>query len=154
VLGDVVRRAADDPNEDSKARGLTGRVNKQVYVDARGRPSDLARAALFQAITCYREVYDKDPHKNLWHGVNVLALMHRARADGITVTGLSDSGALANAIIEAVRNPQGRTVGAITDLRRKPALLSGTGMPRPIGSSNMLQTSQPIVLLSPARCGS
>ena len=112
VLGDVIRRAADDPNEDSEARGLMGRVNKQIYVDARGRPSDLAREALFQAITCYREVYDKDPHKNLWHGVNLLALMHRARADGITVTGLSDSGALANAIIEAVRNPQGRTVGA------------------------------------------
>ena len=112
VLGDVIRRAADDPNEDSEARGLMGRVNKQIYVDARGRPSDLARGALFQAITCYREVYDKDPYKNLWHGVNLLALMHRARADGITVTGLSDSGALANAIIEAVRNPQGRAVGA------------------------------------------
>jgi hypothetical protein len=92
VLGDVIRRAADDPNEDSEARGLMGRVNKQIYVDARGRPSDLAREALFQAITCYREVYDKDPHKNLWHGVNLLALMHRARADGITVTGLCDSG--------------------------------------------------------------
>src|SRR5260370_1863780 len=112
VVGDVIRRAADDPHEDSEARGLMGRVNKQIYVDARGRPSDLARGALLQAIACYREVYDKDPHNNLWHGVNLLALMHRSRADGITITGLPDSGALANAIIEAVRNPQGRTVGA------------------------------------------
>jgi hypothetical protein len=46
VLGGVIRRAADDPNEDSEARGLMGRVNKQIYVDARGRPSDLAREAL------------------------------------------------------------------------------------------------------------
>jgi hypothetical protein len=112
VLGDVIRRAADDPNEDSEARGLMGRVNKQIYVDARGRPSDLARGALLQAIACYREVYDKDPHKNLWHGVNLLALIHRSRADGITISGLPDSGALANAIIEAVRNPQGRGVEA------------------------------------------
>ena len=110
VLGGVIRRAADDPSEHAEARGLLGRVNKQIYVDARGRPSDLARRALRQAIACYREVYDEDPQKHLWHGVNLLALMHRARADGITVKGLPDSGILAGAIVEAVRNPQGRTV--------------------------------------------
>ena len=112
VLGGVIRRATDDPSEHAEARGLLGRVNKQIYVDARGRPSDLARRALRQAIACYREVYDEDPQKHLWHGVNLLALMHRARADGITVKGLPDPGILASAIVEAVRNPQGRTVEA------------------------------------------
>jgi S1-C subfamily serine protease len=112
VLGDVIRRAADDPNEDSEARGLMGRVNKQIYVDARGRPSDLARRALRQAIASYREVYDEDPQKHLWHGVNVIALMHRARGDGIAIKGLPNPAVLANTIIEAARNPQGRTVEA------------------------------------------
>ncbi len=112
VLGGVIRRATNDPTEYSETRGLLGRVNKQIYVEARGRPSDLARRALRQAIACYREVYDEDPQKHLWHGVNLLALMHRARADGITVKGLPDPGILASAIVEAVRSPQGRTVEA------------------------------------------
>ena len=112
VLGGVIRRATDDPNEYSQARGLMGRVNKQIYVDARGRPSDLARRALRQAIACYREVYDENPQKHLWHGVNLVALMHRARADGITIKGLPDPGAVASAIVEAVRDPQGRMVEA------------------------------------------
>jgi S1-C subfamily serine protease len=112
VLGGVIRRATDDPSEYSETRGLMGRVNKQIYVDARGRPSDLARRALRQAIASYREVYDEDPQKHLWHGVNVIALMHRARADGITIKGLPNPAVLATTIVEAVRNPQGRTVKA------------------------------------------
>ena len=112
MLGGVIRRAADDPAEYSEARGLIGRANNQIYVDARGRPSDMARRALRQAIACYREVYDGDPRKHLWHGVNLLALMHRARADGITIKGLPDPRALASAIVEAVRNPRGRTAEA------------------------------------------
>jgi hypothetical protein len=112
VLGGVIRRATDDPNEYSETRGLMGRVNKQIYVDARGRPSDLARRALRQAIASYREVYDEDPEKHLWHGVNVIALMHRARNDGVAIKGLPNPTVLANTIIEAVRNPHGRTVGA------------------------------------------
>ncbi|MBV8091153.1 MAG: trypsin-like peptidase domain-containing protein [Alphaproteobacteria bacterium] len=110
VLRGLTRRAADDPAEHSEVTGLMGRVNKQIYVDARGRPSDQARQALRQAIACYREVYEKDRRTHLWHGVNLLALMHRARTDGIGIKGLPDSTALAGAIIEAVRNPQGRTV--------------------------------------------
>jgi hypothetical protein len=112
MLGGVTRRATDDPTEYSETRGLMGRVNKQIYVDARGRPSDLARRALRQAIAYYREVYDEDPEKHLWHGVNVIALMHRARADGIAIKGLPHPAVLANSIVEAVRNPQGRTAKA------------------------------------------
>ena len=112
VLGGVIRRATDDPTEYSETRGLMGRLNKQIYVDARGRPSDLARRALRQAIASYHEVYDEDPQKHLWHGVNVIALMHRARADGIIIKGLPNPAVLANTIVEAVRNPQGRTVEA------------------------------------------
>ena len=112
VLGGVIRRATDDPTEYSETRGLMGRLNKQIYVDARGRPSDLARRALRQAIASYREVYDEDPQKHLWHGVNLIALMHRARADGIAIKGLPNPAVLANTIVEAVRNPQGRTVEA------------------------------------------
>jgi hypothetical protein len=110
VLGGVIRRATDDPTEYSEVRGLMGRASKQIYVDARGRPSDLARRALRQAIAWYREVYDEDPQKHLWHGVNLLALMQRARTDGITIRGLPGSRALADAIVETARNPQGRTV--------------------------------------------
>src|ERR1700746_2308903 len=63
VLGGVIRRATDDPSEYSETRGLMGRVNKQIYVDARGRPSDLARRALRQAICPPRGACDRDPPK-------------------------------------------------------------------------------------------
>lgn len=112
VLRGLTRRATSDPADASEVRGLMGRVNKQIYVDARGRPSDQARQALRQAIACYREVYDEDPQNRLWHGVNLVALTHRARTDGIAIKGLPDSRALASAIIEAMRNPQGRMVEA------------------------------------------
>jgi len=110
ILHGLIRRAASDPPERSEVRGLMGRVNKQIYVDARGRPSDQARQALRQAIACYQEVYEEDHQKHLWHGVNLVALMHRAHIDGIAIRGLPDPVSLADAIIEAVRNPQGRTV--------------------------------------------
>ena len=112
VLRGLIRRAADDPGEHSEARGLMGRVNKQIYVDARGRPSDQARQALRQAIACYREVYEEDPQQHLWHGVNLVALTQRARADGIAIRGLPDCRDLATAILEAVGNLQRRTVDA------------------------------------------
>ena len=112
VLQGLIRRATGDPAERLEMRGLMGRVNKQIYVDARGRPSDQARQALRQAIACYLEVYEEDPQNRLWHGVNLIALTHRARSDGIAIRGLPDSRAVASAIIEAVRNPRGRTVEA------------------------------------------
>ena len=64
VLRGLVRCAAGDPIEYSEVRGLMGRVNKQIYVDARGRSSDQARQALRQAIACYQEVYDEDRQKH------------------------------------------------------------------------------------------
>jgi len=112
VLRGLVRRAAGDRLEHSEARGLMGRVNKQIYVVAHGRPSDQARQALRQAIACYQEVYDEEPQKHLWHGVNLLALMHRARSDGIAIRGLPDPQILANAVVEAVRNQLGSSAQA------------------------------------------
>jgi hypothetical protein len=112
VLRGLIRRAAADPAEHSEVQGLMGRVNKQIYVDARGRPSDQARQALRQAIACYQKVYEEDRQNHLWHGVNLVALIHRARTDGIAIRGLPDPVTLAGAIIQAVRNPQGRTVEA------------------------------------------
>jgi hypothetical protein len=112
VLRGLARDVTSDPAEHSEVRGLMGRINKQIYVDARGRPSDLARRALRQAIACYGGVYDEDPQNRLWHGVNLVALTHRARTDGIAIRGLPDPQIVASAIVEAVRNPQRHMVEA------------------------------------------
>jgi hypothetical protein len=112
VLQGFIRRVTSDATEQSEVRGLMGRVNKQIYVDAHGRPSDQARQALRQAIACYRQVYDEDPQDRLWAGVNLVALTHRARSDGIAIRGLPDPRAVASAIIEAVRSPHDRTAEA------------------------------------------
>jgi len=111
VLLGLVRRVTD-PAEHSELRGLMGRVHKQIYVDARGRPSDQARRALRHAIACYREVYEEDPQNRLWHGVNLIALAHRARCDGIAIRSLPDVQALASAIVAAVRNPPRHIIDA------------------------------------------
>src|SRR5262245_54312034 len=111
VLVGLIRRATD-PTEQPELRGLMGRVNKQIYLDARGRPSDQARQALRQAIARYREVYEADPQNHLWHGVNLVALTHRARSDGIAIRGLPDPRDVASAIVKAVRDPQRRETDA------------------------------------------
>ena len=54
VLRGLARDVTSDPAEHSEVRGLMGHINKQIYVDAHGRPSDQARRALRQAIGCYR----------------------------------------------------------------------------------------------------
>ncbi len=106
LLRGLIRRTAGNPEEHSEAQGLMGRVNKQIYVDAHGRPSDQARQALRQAIASYKEVYEKDPPRRLWQGVNLIALMQRARTDGIALKGLPDPSTIAHTITEIVRSPQ------------------------------------------------
>ncbi len=71
-----------DHAEALEADGLLGRAYKQIFFDAGDKSSAAARAALAQAIAAYRKPYDARPQQAIWHGVNLLALISRARREG------------------------------------------------------------------------
>ena len=68
--------------EATEAQGLLGRAHKQIFFDAADRHSPAARRALAAAISAYHTPYAADPARNTWHGVNLLALLTRARREG------------------------------------------------------------------------
>ena len=72
------------PTRSSPRRtGLLGRAYKQMFFDAGDKTSAAARDALKQAIAMYRAPLEHDPAGNSWHGVNLLALLTRARRLGM-----------------------------------------------------------------------
>lgn len=75
--------AADDAVERREAAGLRGRVHKQLFV-LTGEPGGRRAAHLVAALEAYGEVFRSD-ESQLWHGVNVVALLARAERDGIDV---------------------------------------------------------------------
>ncbi len=90
-----------DPAEHDEASGLLGRAYKQLYVDATGIRGGWVNNALRQSIKHYHLAYKNNP-KNLWHGVNTVALMQRAERDGMRVVGYPKPKQLAADILTAV----------------------------------------------------
>ncbi len=73
----------------SEASGLVGRAYKQIYLNNVGAAPDVAsvrtrfRPELEASIRAYSACYDPDfPGENYWHGINLIALLIRARNDG------------------------------------------------------------------------
>ncbi len=86
-----------------EAAGLIGRASKQIFFDAGDKSSAGARAALAQAIDAYRRPYEADPAHAVWHGVNLLALVSRARREGwAELVPDLDPAALAGALVAAL----------------------------------------------------
>ena len=94
-------RAKDDPQEYSQTCGLLGRVYKQIYIEAQGSRLGMAETALVDAIAYYRKIYDADP-RNIWHGINVVALLGRAERDGIAIPNAPNQKRMAEAVAKYV----------------------------------------------------
>ncbi len=79
-----------DNAEWAEARGLTGRARKQIYMEAAAekRPGTLANKKACEnlqlAISAYAGVYEKSK-QNLWHGINAVALLERAKTDQVDI---------------------------------------------------------------------
>jgi hypothetical protein len=84
LLRALARRLPKTHPEFAEATGLLGRAYKQIFYDAGDKTSAGAREALKQAIDAYRRPFEEDP-VNAWHGVNLVALLTRARALGLRV---------------------------------------------------------------------
>lgn len=84
VLRNLARRLPRTHPEHAEATGLLGRAFKQVFFDAPDKTAAGAREALKHAIDSYRRPYEEDT-ANTWHGVNLVALVSRARRLGMRV---------------------------------------------------------------------
>jgi hypothetical protein len=85
VLRILTRRLPKSDPEYSEATGLLGRAYKQIFFDADDKTSPGVRLALKQAIQAYRDPFLENP-ANTWHGVNLLALIARARRLGLRIS--------------------------------------------------------------------
>lgn len=107
VLELLVDRTAEDPGENAEARGLLGRISKQLYVNAvkddpQATGKHRARQNLQKAVKAYQEVYESDPARHLWHGINAVALTLRAERDGVELEGAPDARRIARDILEVI----------------------------------------------------
>jgi tetratricopeptide (TPR) repeat protein len=102
VLRALTQRLRRDDPEWAEARGLSGRAYKQIFADAGDQTSVAARTALKQAIAAYREPFEQSPATNTWHGVNLAALLSRARRIGLRVAPDLDPKTIARDLIKAL----------------------------------------------------
>jgi len=83
TLKKLVADSGASPHENSEAWGLLGRAYKQHYVNANNKRSPGAREALRRAAEMYHVMYRANPKGHLWHGINAVALLWRARRDRV-----------------------------------------------------------------------
>ena len=100
---DAVRTSREEAvKEHAEAQGLIGRVHKQLYVNAAGTENPHVRQHLRHAVFAYLTAYAAAPGVNLWHGINVVALLRRAERDGIALAGIAEPHQLARNLLERV----------------------------------------------------
>lgn len=100
LLQPLARRLAQDHPEWAEATGLLGRAWKQIYFDAGDKSDAVARDALKKAIAAYRAPFAASG--NPWHGVNLVALLERARGIGLRPPAGLDMPAIARQVIETL----------------------------------------------------
>ena len=88
--------------ENAEARGLLGRAYKQMYMDSGNSSLQRNREVLQKAVDEYYRVFQPDPEKYLWHGVNTLALLCRAKKDGVKIKGFLDPTSIAGSILDTI----------------------------------------------------
>jgi len=88
--------------EYSESQGLIGRIYKQLYVNAKNPSNSQNVEFLKKSLQAYYDVYFNNSQTCLWHGINVLALLHRAKTDGVELQNYPDPKTLAENILAVV----------------------------------------------------
>lgn len=104
LLESVVDQARANTFDNREAHGHIGRIYKQVYVDNKDPNSPANRSNLEHALREYFDVYSDNPSESWWHGINAVALLARAKRDGISLTGFPESTDLAREILDAIND--------------------------------------------------
>lgn len=108
-LDALIADTAADPSEkaaqeNAEARGLKGRAYKQLYINAKDRTSERVMGHLKDAVRWYFDVYTSAPEKNLWHGINVVALLMLARREGVEIAGFPNPEDIARNILKVIED--------------------------------------------------
>lgn len=96
TLHGAVKKFADDPVEGPELRGLLGRAYKQLYVNDGGAENLLA------AINAYRGDWTHRRGDYRWPGINLVALVERARRDSVSGFEPIDAQATAQEILDDI----------------------------------------------------
>jgi Trypsin-like peptidase domain/Tetratricopeptide Repeats-Sensor len=109
ILQALTLEPLEGDSQVDEAHGLLGRIYKQLYVASVQPQSPYARLFFERALSEYLQTYRFNPKKHAWHGINVVALLHRGGADGISVQNAPDPGRLALDILEVLPSPSATT---------------------------------------------
>jgi V8-like Glu-specific endopeptidase/pimeloyl-ACP methyl ester carboxylesterase len=88
--------------EQIEAKGLLGRAYKQRFVNAANPGSKHNAASLNASFGYYYQVYELKPDEYTWHGINAVALLKRADADGLAIPGGHQANELAENILQTI----------------------------------------------------
>ena len=102
VLERLVKDASKNPFELAEAEGLMGRALKQQYVDGPGADKGARKRILGEALSWYGKAYTRAPDENLWHGINVVALVMRSLRDKMPLATQKSAKALAQRLVDAI----------------------------------------------------
>ena len=105
VLQGLLMQPLGAGGEVAEAHGLLGRIYKQLYVNAADPANPHVRGFLQRALGEYLQIYWQDPKEYTWHGVNAVALLHRAKADRLDLAHAASADSLATAILESLPAP-------------------------------------------------
>lgn len=149
LLDALLQRLPPDDPEAAEAAGLRGRAFKQLYFDAADKRTAAATHALAQAIEAYRGPYLAAPSRHTWHGVNLLALLCRARRQGLDELAPDlDVSTLAQALVKDLKKvaPSKRDPWYLPTLAEASlGLALGTGDLRPIEQTLHAYVTDPAV---------
>lgn len=87
---------ATDPDEGPEIRGLIGRAYKQLYLNEGGAEN------LQKAIAAYEVDWKSRRGDYRWQGINVVALLERAKIDGVKIGIAPDTAEFAQAILDDI----------------------------------------------------
>lgn len=103
ILNDLIQRTSVSEDkkavsENAEAKGLLGRIYKQLFVTAFNEGTKMAKDYLEKAFGCYYQVYQVNDEEYLWQGVNALALICRAKKENLDIKDPPDYKLLAEKI--------------------------------------------------------
>jgi hypothetical protein len=102
LLRPLAQRLPRAHPERAEATGLLGRAYKQIFFDAGDKTTKGAQDALKNAIEAYRRPFEDTG--NTWHGVNLVALLTRARRLGLRVARDLSPAAVASQVITTLKD--------------------------------------------------
>ena len=121
--------AGVDPREHREAVGLLGRAYKQLYVATGAAAGARRQRFLERAVRAYQDVYVDSG--DLWHGINVVALLSRAHHDATPIEGFPRPGDAAEALATRILHTVEETGAAATAWDRATAMEACVALGQP-----------------------